>query len=1278
MKTQISRLLQEQKKRYSAVYQQQGRMLTDADWNTLSNLIQKRLESALEDVIGSGIPRQQTRKSADSALDVDWVEGALKIKPGKVYVEGVPGEIPNMDNEEGVWLSYNEQPDFSDAPNFPSEGTQHVYLDVWHRTVTSLEDNDLMDAALHGADTTTRAKTMVQVKFGDNEEEIRCLPKTGSAKVAIQLAAGTAAEDPCDPCAAQVDVEERVGNYLFRLEVHNVTTFTHGDGSLLKRIQWKWSRENGAEQYLQGDAQPLGFTEGNWIYEFFNAETETNLGLHLAPSFNPKRGRFSDEIESPPGMDYLGIRRWDGVFTLQQTPDGGAGTGWEIYTEDLATYNQDMGVPLTVGNEAALNNHGSVYIEDNTVRVALDTVQLWLLLDDDPDFVPGDFWTAPVRERENEQGDFVLGTRDIPEPDPDADPDAEPPPLPLPEGECPQGIEHHYVRLYQITDVDGTRGRLEYEDSPYKLEAFPPLSDIWASDVKFTNCENDSTIFQTNPTPPGEEEDEDVEPTFATNVQEALSALCNLMAENVGFEACENKSIFQTNVGEGGDPEYADNVQDALHALCALQAVNVEFDPCTNKSIFQTNVGELGDPEYAQDVQAALHALCALQAMNVEFDPCTNKSIFQTNVGSGGDPEYAQDVQAALHALCALQAVNVEFDPCTDKPIYQTGVNADGEPEFAQDVQAALQALCDLDAGKIPFTSGCPELQPYLDGTVRKSVDALLSQFTQWPTTPDGSPLSVQHALQMLFCILNAKHIPVNRDGLCEYLQNYENGDERVESVQDALNALCEREPTVTGGGGCAKTVGLGGDFENLEQALLDIPSGDPVWLCLMPGENIITQNFDEKSWPSVKITGSGVPTSIVRIYAPNFTLQSEEIILQDISFQLIDPTSTIVLKGISVKSDRCSYLRETTIDTSPSLVIIENFTDFSTVLDWENNMMKAFWELPRDPEAFTTEDTRILDEFKNIKVGRSTLNRLFRDWWATDRSIDPDRYKSIKRIIIQTIKGIPKAERDAIVTATGISALASFGNRSIRSRRTSLSRRRLLANSPRFASSLFSNPSLTIEGPRKTGRVADLALLFPEPSIPEDLLNDTLDALYDDSIPVEYKTCLALASNEVGGWIRCNNFRGNLELYRGREAPPNSTKIPRDVYERSGYELSGSGPREVGGGEDLTLAHNRLYKVVSYTEPLTNDELQVAEAFAAHANFTITGNTFYGAKSSVMAATLTLSDNHFRFPITGDFLLFGVAERGLLTGNDSDSYQQALKMWSTFKEFVANILSVQ
>ena len=59
MKSQISRHSHDPAKRYSGVFQQQGRMITDADWNELQAIDKTRLDEALRDVVGGGVPSRR-------------------------------------------------------------------------------------------------------------------------------------------------------------------------------------------------------------------------------------------------------------------------------------------------------------------------------------------------------------------------------------------------------------------------------------------------------------------------------------------------------------------------------------------------------------------------------------------------------------------------------------------------------------------------------------------------------------------------------------------------------------------------------------------------------------------------------------------------------------------------------------------------------------------------------------------------------------------------------------------------------------------------------------------------------------------------------------------------------------------------------------------------------------------------------------------------------------------------------------------------------------------
>jgi hypothetical protein len=225
-------------KRYTGVLRQQGRVDLDADWNEYVG-IQEHLRRTIEkDVIGAcGVPKH------GGGFAVDWDAGRrdLTISPGRIYVDGILCEL-----EGGT--SYLDQPSYPGRPALdPVDGrTDLIYLDVWQRHVTAIEDPEIREKALGGPDTTTRLQTMWQVKVLKLEgmrnvgcaDEIRSWPPApGGGRLSTQEKTTTAPEDPCliAPGGGYRGLENR----LYRVEIHR------GTGSS-GPATFKWSRDNGS------------------------------------------------------------------------------------------------------------------------------------------------------------------------------------------------------------------------------------------------------------------------------------------------------------------------------------------------------------------------------------------------------------------------------------------------------------------------------------------------------------------------------------------------------------------------------------------------------------------------------------------------------------------------------------------------------------------------------------------------------------------------------------------------------------------------------------------------------------------------------------------------------------------------------------------------------------------------------------------------------------------------------------------------------------------------
>ena len=158
----------EREKDYRKVLFQQGRVLTDADWNDQIDIQEHQEIRYLRDIIGkNGVPLEQ-KENSFKITPIVTPEGhsSYTIGKGKIYVDGILVEN-HSDVEAGV-QPYLPSLSVQDLPSdiIPKEeGIYLTYLDVWHRHITYLEDPDIQESALGGPDTTTRSQIVWQVKL---------------------------------------------------------------------------------------------------------------------------------------------------------------------------------------------------------------------------------------------------------------------------------------------------------------------------------------------------------------------------------------------------------------------------------------------------------------------------------------------------------------------------------------------------------------------------------------------------------------------------------------------------------------------------------------------------------------------------------------------------------------------------------------------------------------------------------------------------------------------------------------------------------------------------------------------------------------------------------------------------------------------------------------------------------------------------------------------------------------------------------------------------------
>jgi hypothetical protein len=543
MKTQISRWSEAGAQRRSGLHQQQDRMLIDSDLNELMELLKQRVDDALGDVIGGGAPR-----SAGAGL----IESGPQVKRAPIYIDGIRARLQGVSAEANAF-ALTEQADFPSPPAHP-DGDYLLYADVWEWPTTALQDPSILDPALHGADTATRTQTLAQVKWCPVATDPLTDPKNpakGDALLALAIRAVSNVTDACDPCAAEIAAPSRIGNYLFRVEVHDV----QGAADAPTEITLKWSSENAAEQHAQATV-PEEFTRGDWIYEFYSDTTEKHLGIHLAPAFSPARSILTAGWPAA-AISLPNVRRWDGYAVLERS-----GSAWSIKTVGDVPQARDKGRALE-----------HIYTAPDFIA-QLSGLSLRLTLAGKR-FVAGDFWLATVRE--------------------DAEPDSR---VRLASG-TPLGITHHYMVLARANGASVQA----LNDPDTRRLSFPRLANLTADRLGYDT---------TKQTARWNDVLDDASLTASMSTQSAIDLLLerfessDLRYQIPGCGTDANATVRSLLGLVAGSPEKTDSVLTQL--LCNLKATGLPVDKSTAGLHPMFNVPSISSVQQALSLLATLLA----------------------------------------------------------------------------------------------------------------------------------------------------------------------------------------------------------------------------------------------------------------------------------------------------------------------------------------------------------------------------------------------------------------------------------------------------------------------------------------------------------------------------------------------------------------------------------------------------------------------------------------------------------------------------------------------
>ncbi len=449
MGTDLSRVRHDPLKNYSAVELKQGGVLLDADANEGTDILDRRLRALGADLIG----RVTVAATTPDAFEIKAPSaGNLTIGVGRIYVDGLLAQCHGGDPavladrrfdtvlaepKFAKPLPYDAQPYPPQPPAPPTSGRHLVYLDVWNREVTHLEQPDLVEVAV-GVEASSRIQTVWQVRVHETnvgsdatcaspDEEFRgwanlIAPSTG------RLTTGTFAVDPpTDPCDLPPTGGYRgLENQLYRVEIHDPTPPGGGGAT------FKWSRENASvgsrvgsivsatelEVESLGRDDVLSFKMNDWVEitddfrEFAGrpgdvrritfidfARRRITLAPALTPDLLPSPQTFPDS--SFPRNRNQRVRRWDQSGAIKRTDP--SGTPVQVQDLNAATSTGLIAVPSAT--TTLILEHGV------TVRFDPGT----------DGFHTGDYWVFAART-----------------------PDASVEPL---DHAPPRGIHHHYARL---------------------------------------------------------------------------------------------------------------------------------------------------------------------------------------------------------------------------------------------------------------------------------------------------------------------------------------------------------------------------------------------------------------------------------------------------------------------------------------------------------------------------------------------------------------------------------------------------------------------------------------------------------------------------------------------------------------------------------------------------------------------------------------------------------------------------------------------------------------
>lgn len=422
---------------FSGVLHQQGRVRTDVDDNDALLIDAYWRESAARDAFGNGamVPASAADSFKVVAAKVVAGQVSVSLNPGRLWADGLLLHLagPTPLDAAVAYLAPPLQTPQAKVKDIGTGVRDLVVLEVWQESISAFQEPlHLIEPALGGPDTTERARVFADLKLmrlGPNDD---CSAVAAAADNFAAKGKLTVTPDPAIVITGDCPVAAGGGytgteHYLYRVEIADPV------GGV---AQFKYSQFNGG-------------LHGRGVFTAGAAPGTGGIAISANDQMISHCGSTSFYFEALARDDGFGT--WSVVASADATlPQSGT----------LALTNLQGTLPAPALADGAIFFrlwNGIRPIADFPVQAAANPLENGIHLAfeaaaaDNSNYVPGDYWTFPVRAS-GTAFDPRLWPKDAP----------------------PQGVHHHRVALAIITwDAGQSAGADDIGDCRHVFQPFP-------------------------------------------------------------------------------------------------------------------------------------------------------------------------------------------------------------------------------------------------------------------------------------------------------------------------------------------------------------------------------------------------------------------------------------------------------------------------------------------------------------------------------------------------------------------------------------------------------------------------------------------------------------------------------------------------------------------------------------------------------------------------------------------------------------------------------------